>query len=324
MGRPLNKKYFGNRNIGSTSTTADDKIGGEGIASVNWSNYGSWRSGAVSGLALPAPTIPGGVQATLSILYSVATVSTSAGKTNLAVGWKGTNASIPGLEVTVTDVSGSNAVFSVTTPATPFATIPFSGNGQGVTFTKSGGTGTAATFLTDINWQVDASTSVGEKGSGYIGTETFTVTTANGTPPAGTIVKTVDTGAVSSATNQENAIICYAKTTTGGTRQIADIIKQVSGTRYKVRTADGVAICKLRTDGGTGTYTMDISAFDTGTAGANEYWVTKLTARNVILVRKGGGAGGTDFVNGKKVKWTFGSAVAPTGTDIGTAIIHNA
>ena len=32
MGRPLNKKYFGNRNIGSTSTTTDDGIGGEGLA----------------------------------------------------------------------------------------------------------------------------------------------------------------------------------------------------------------------------------------------------------------------------------------------------
>ena len=34
MGRPLNKKYFGNRNIGSTSTTADNGIGGEGVESV--------------------------------------------------------------------------------------------------------------------------------------------------------------------------------------------------------------------------------------------------------------------------------------------------
>ena len=32
MGRPLNKKYFGNRNIGTTST-ADTNIGGEGVES---------------------------------------------------------------------------------------------------------------------------------------------------------------------------------------------------------------------------------------------------------------------------------------------------
>ena len=31
MGRPLNKKYFGNRNIGTTGTT-DNNIGGEGVA----------------------------------------------------------------------------------------------------------------------------------------------------------------------------------------------------------------------------------------------------------------------------------------------------
>ena len=34
MGRPLNKKYFGNRNIGSASTTADNGIGGQAVASI--------------------------------------------------------------------------------------------------------------------------------------------------------------------------------------------------------------------------------------------------------------------------------------------------
>jgi hypothetical protein len=34
MGRPLNKKFFGGRNIGSTTTTADDKIGGSAVGPV--------------------------------------------------------------------------------------------------------------------------------------------------------------------------------------------------------------------------------------------------------------------------------------------------
>ena len=244
MGRPLNKKYFGNRNIGSASTRADDGIGGEGVASIAVSGTFAGRTTATPyAVTIGAPDLPNGVQATATITFA----------------------------------TGSTGTVTVT-----------------------------------------------EKGSGYTAVPTATCALGGGT---GTVVLTpaltLDTGAVGSATNQENAIICYAKTTTGGTRQIADIIKQVSTTRYKVKTADGIAICKLRTDGGTGTYTMDISAYDTAGAGAGEYWVSKLTARNVTLVAKGVN-GGSDFTNGKKVKWTFGSAVAPTGTDIGTAIIQNA
>jgi hypothetical protein len=315
MGRPLNKKYFGNRNIGTggnqvggpnsnSSNYADDKIGGEGIASVNWSTLGAWLSGAVGGLALPAPTIPGGVQATLSILYNVANVTTGAGKTNLAVGWKGTNASIPGLEITVTDVSGTNAVFAITTPATPFATIPFSGNGQGVTFTKSGGTGTAATFLADINWQVDSSTSVSQKGSGYTGAETFTVTTANGTPPAGTIVLTVDTGAVGSATNQENAILMKAKLN-GGSATTVDIIRQVSTNRYKVTDGTRVGIVKLKSSVATATGEGSVRLVDTD---GNTYFATKITAHKATIQRGTGVQAA--FPNGASVKWNMIAAKA--------------
>jgi hypothetical protein len=245
MGRPLNKKYFGNRNIGSVSTTADDKIGGNSIASVTISGSWSGFTQATSTVTFSAPELPNGVTAT----------------------------------GTVTITAGAPASVTIT-----------------------------------------------EAGSGYVSLPTVTIADSDvGAETSGTAtaVFAIDTGNIRSATNDENAIICYAKTTTGGTRQIADIIKQVSTTRYKVKTADGIAICKLRTDGGTGTYTMDISAYDTAGAGAGEYWVSKLTARNVTLVAKGVN-GGSDFTNGKKVKWTYGSAVAPSGSDIGTAKIQNA
>jgi hypothetical protein len=64
MGRPLNKKYFGNRNIGSTSVTTDDGIGGQGVASVTIS--GSWAgfTQATSTVTFSAPQLPGGVTAT--------------------------------------------------------------------------------------------------------------------------------------------------------------------------------------------------------------------------------------------------------------------
>jgi hypothetical protein len=64
MGRPLNKKYFGNRNIGSTSTTTDDGIGGQGVASVTIS--GTWAdfASATTTVVFTAPQLPGGVTAT--------------------------------------------------------------------------------------------------------------------------------------------------------------------------------------------------------------------------------------------------------------------
>lgn len=64
MGRPLNKKYFGNRNIGSASVTTDDGIGGNGIASVTIAGSWSGFTQATSTVTFSAPQLPGGVTAT--------------------------------------------------------------------------------------------------------------------------------------------------------------------------------------------------------------------------------------------------------------------
>ena len=75
MGRPLNKKYFGNRNIGtngadingpnSNSTNyGDDRIGGEGVATAAVSG-GSYTTRPT--FAFTAPDLPGGVTATATI-----------------------------------------------------------------------------------------------------------------------------------------------------------------------------------------------------------------------------------------------------------------
>lgn len=76
MGRPLNKKYFGNRNIGTASTT-DDRIGGEGFANVTFGASvadTSYGSGAYVNkmphiTAIGAPSIPGGVQAVADVTH---------------------------------------------------------------------------------------------------------------------------------------------------------------------------------------------------------------------------------------------------------------
>lgn len=159
-------------------------------------------------------------------------------------------------------------------------------------------------------------------GSGYTSAPTVVVrgALAGG---SGTTTKTavLTTGAVA----RQNGIVCYAYIPGGSDMLVGDIIRQVSSNRYKVRTADGVGICKLVTDGSSGAGKMNITAYDTaknpGVAG--EYWVKEIMSRTARLVAKGGGIGGTDFTNGKQVKWSFGSAVAPSGSDIGTAEIQN-
>jgi hypothetical protein len=67
MGRPLHKKYFGNRNIGSTSTSADDGIGGQGVASITIGSNDSAGYAANDPLIISAPQLPGGVQAVAKI-----------------------------------------------------------------------------------------------------------------------------------------------------------------------------------------------------------------------------------------------------------------
>lgn len=66
MGRPLNKRFFGNRNIGTTGT-ADNGIGGEGLASITIGTNDSAGYAANDPLIISAPQLPGGVQAVAKI-----------------------------------------------------------------------------------------------------------------------------------------------------------------------------------------------------------------------------------------------------------------
>ena len=225
MANKINQKYFGNRNIGSSSTTTDDKIGGEGIANITFLvDAGSFAGNAgvapITVPAIPAPTLPGGVQATYSLTYEVYQVSTGAGKTGLAVGDTFGATSLPGLVAKVTSTSGSNAVFSVLpsdggSPGNALALADIPQDTVGFILTKIAGSGSASTFNTDVSFHVRTVT-ITEKGSGYIGTETLPAFTkpgsTNGNVPQGVLVFTTDSGAPGSSTNQENAILAYAKT----------------------------------------------------------------------------------------------------------------
>ena len=236
MGRPLNKKYFGNRNIGSTSTTTDNGIGGQAVASIAVTgSFSGKTTGTPYAVTITSPDLPGGVQATATITFSSATAGT----------------------VTVT-----------------------------------------------------------EGGSGYTGVPTATCTLGGGTGnPTLTATLSVDTGAVGSATNQENAIVARTYIPTGTGFSTGDIIKQVSTRRYKVKNVEGTGICKLKTTGlASAPGEMSIKATDS--EGKN-YLVAKLTSRLVVLVpNAAGGTIGTQFASGTTAKWTFGAAVANTTVTI--------
>jgi hypothetical protein len=292
MGRPLHKKYFGNRNIGSASTSTDNRIGGSSVASVVLNALGAYTTRPT--FTFTAPTIPGGVTATGTISSEVESV-TAVGGTQ--VGYT------VGQLITV---DGTDAVLRVATLSAgdDAATFDFTGGSRGnfttltsgAQATTSNGTGTGLTVTLSFRAKAVVIT---EPGSGYVTAPTSTPTQS---VTFTSVALTADTGAPGTATNQENAIIIRAKTTTGGTVQIGDVIKQTNTRSYKVKTADGIAVCKL--------VSSDTPAFGeayiVATASGGTYYVTKLTARKATLVTKTGDA----VLNGKAVKWTFGASSA--------------
>jgi hypothetical protein len=170
-----------------------------------------------------------------------------------------------------------------------------SSGAKATTVSPAGGTGATLTITYGIS-----GVEINEKGSGYT-TVADAVPTFSGGAAAGTSVLTTDTGNIRSATNQENAIVPYAKTTSGGTSKIADIIRQVGSDRFQVKTADGSAVCKLKASAVSAQGEMTITATDSD---SGTYFVTKIS-NNKATVAQGTG---TQFANGASVKWTFDAA----------------
>jgi len=325
MGRPLNKKYFGNRNIGSTSVITDDNIGGEGIASVGFSNQGNFAANGTStplvGLSLPAPSIPTGVQATGTITYEVSTVTTGAGIGSLVVGAVYSYGTAPNFPEcgnarwsVATTPGGGNATFTVTNRGTGIASIPT--DTITVNMTKVSGSG-PTNFSVDVWFRVKSFVIV-EKGSGYTGDETITVTlgaNAAGSVPVGAIVLTADTGGEYSGDNvgtvkgknvstyNENAIIAIDVSDDS----IVDIIKQEGARRFKVKTATTTKFLNLTApDDSTGLF---IKATDSD---GYDYWVKKISGHKATLIKYQPG-GNARFADNTAVHWTFD---APTATTV--------
>jgi hypothetical protein len=319
MGRPLNQKYFGNRNVGSSSTTADNKIGGEGVASVSQPG-GGVGSFVVSNtyrnfptLTASAPTIPGGVTALLSPVFEVATVSFSSGGQTNADYVQGLSTSIPSLGggaiVYITEVASKVTTVDVTTAGTNRGEFRF-GDITGINLTthqvlQAPNAGTDLQI--NVTFRVKR-IEVTEQGSGYVtvpslswGGHTFTGQTA---PSLNAVTLTVDTGGIRSATNEENAILMTARLT-GGSATLVDIIKQVNDRRYKVTDGTRTGIVQLKSSVATAVGEGSIRLVDTD---GGTYFATKLTSRKATITRGTGLQAA--FPTGAQVKWNMTAATA--------------
>ena len=320
MGRPLNKKYFGNRNVGSASTTTDNAIGGGAVASVSAGTVGSFvvtdTYKNFPTLTVAVPTIPGGVRAVLTPVYELDTVTyTSGGKTDADY--------VAGLSTTITGLGGG-AIVNIVETLSKVTAVNLTGGNRGE-FRRGDFDGTGITTHqvlqapnagTDLQITVTFRVKrieVTEAGSGYVsapaltwGGHTFTDQT---TPSLNVVTMLVDSGALNTTnatSNQQNAIVAYAYVT--GNNLIADIKKQVSGRRYKVTTSEGTLTCKLVTDGvANAVGEMTITATD---ANGNTYYVSKLTRHKATLVRlvDDGSDGDWVYATGAVAPWDFAAA----------------
>jgi len=332
MGRPLSNKYFGNRNIGSASTTADNKIGGSIVGSIalGAANNSSGYTAGATQISIATPTIPTGVRAVASLV-----VGPAGALLTIAAGTSGTDVTTltptgtavavtqtyTGLTQKTTSGSGSGAVFTVVRTggtsygANTVVTCTSKGTGYASTNTvvidgaSLGGVATTNDLTITIGGSVAAAgtitgITITEKGSGYTTAPAVTLITGTQGTLTVTAALAADTGAVGSATNQENAIVMTAYLT-GGSATTVDIIKQVSTNRFKVTDGTRTGIVKLKSSVATAAGEGSIKFTDNaGTPGT--YFATKITARKATVTR----GTGTAFATGAQIKWNMTAATA--------------
>jgi len=255
-------------------------------------------------------TAVGGDVTVVTIEQQPIWIGTGAAPTTTA-GWTATTS-----EGTIDNNGAGLVLTGLTWGVYAFGTVSVVGDYTVFPSTGASGTLTSISPATGTGAKADItmgllSVTVTEKGSGYTDVADAQVTFSGATGAAATAVLTTDTGAVGSSTNQENAIVIRANTIDEGAL-VGDIIRQVSGRRYKIKTADGIANCKLVADA---TPAVNEAYLVATAANGSTYYVTKLTAHKATLQYK---TGTQIFDNGESAPWTFNS------TANGRVIIENA
>jgi hypothetical protein len=299
MGRPIKKKYFGNTNTGSATTSTDNGIGGEGVASVAVTNTGTgYSAGAVT--LFTAPQLLGGVRPSATITRnsagSVVTINITDGGSGYTTA---PTLTITTATVVSTAATGtiSQSVIYVTTATGIYAGMKAVGTGinAGATYVSSVVGNTVN--LTAANAgavTVAAYISFQDVGTGFVA------------------------GAITTSTSQQNAILftAWVPTASNGTANTAgsaitggDIVKQTGTRRYYVKTTQGYGVCTLT----TGTVTrgkLEMTATDWY---GNIYSVARLQQRKLTVWRKTqNGASPWVYASGDVAGWW---RAAGTGTN---------
>lgn len=201
--------------------------------------------------------------------------------------------------------------------------------GDAVTFSApqiAGGTTATGTIVASAGAIV--SITITGAGSGY--TSAPTVTAGTGTLGTTTLTAVLTSG----ASARRNALAPQVRISSTNRTSGNDILKQVGSKRFKVKSQDGTAVCKLVAATPSNAGEMAIVATDSQ---SNTYWVRKITKNKVELVQNSLVGATWDIADGDVAKWTItGSAVAPTAggnpaqtdgptvVDIGTVVLTNA
>ena len=264
MGRPLNKKYFGNTTAPYSAGTTG--TGGEGLASVALGTAGTGYSQGLTA-TVSAPGVDGGVNATVAVAVNPAT------------------GAITGYTVVE---AGSGYITAPTITLVPSPTVARTGSGT------SGASTITLTSNAGVNVGMQVSGDAGLPGGGN--TALVTIITGNtitlSAPLDGNIVSVsltfTDIGASGIAGAQvltaarQNAIAFSAQVTGGADASTGDIIKQVSSRRYKVYVGTTTDICVLTAASNLADGQMSVIATDVN---GSTYYVTKLTAHKATLTQ---------------------------------------
>lgn len=164
-------------------------------------------------------------------------------------------------------------------PANAAATTTNSATGTGATLTVSYGV-----------LSIDVATS----GSGYINAADAAVSFGSG---AATAVANL-------TTTSRNVILAHARVVGSASVLNADIEKQTGANEYVMTTTDGTSRCSLVTNTTPPPGGAYILAYDSN---GSSYYVTKITAHKVKLVRKTA-VGSFVFRSGVNIHWSFDAA----------------
>ena len=180
-------------------------------------------------------------------------------------------------------------------------------------------TGDAVTFTTpQIAGRTTAAGTVRAFANGMIGNITVTVTGSGYTsaPTAfantGTIGTTTLTSVLTAGASARPNALAPQAITVGSTNRTTgnDILKQVGSKRFRVRSQDGTAVCKLVAATPSAAGEMAIVATDSQ---SNTYWVKKINKNKVELTQNSLVGATWDVPEGDTAKWTItGSAEAGT------------